>query len=147
MKTDRNGRLAVAAARLFFRNRRHLLAEQPFDCVAPVPMFYWRRWHRGVNGPECFGEELARLLKVRFSKHLIRRVRATHPQSEIETELRRKNVLGAFAVSRFAPLPKDRHILLVDDILTTGATASEVSHTLLAAGAASVTLAVIARAG
>lgn len=145
-KNEKSGANIISATRLLFETREDLLKNQRFDLIVPVPMYYLRKFRRGVNAAEYMAEELSRLLKIPYSNCLVRRVRPTHKQTSIPPLERAKNVNGVFALSRFAANPKGMRILLVDDILTTGATSNEISRLLLSAGAASVALAVIARA-
>jgi len=165
MKTDRTGILAVSAARLLAVSRRSDLENVQADYVVSVPMYRVRREDRGVNSPDTIAEELARQLNVPFARHLVRRVRRTDLQYTLSVQARTENVRGAFALrhpnlwekiinskwSRERSAAQSsylsgKNILLVDDILTTGATCNEAAKVLLAAGAQSVTVAVLARA-
>ncbi|MBI3281959.1 MAG: ComF family protein [Acidobacteria bacterium] len=117
--------------------------EQRFDAVVPMPLHWFRLWRRGFNQSLL----LARFVSKRLQVPVIngaRRRRSTAPQSGLTNAERRANVTGAFAVRR-----RDRvagkHILLVDDVLTTGATASACAAALKRAGARRVTVAAVAR--
>ncbi|QJA05589.1 ComF family protein [Thermosulfurimonas marina] len=117
-----------------------LAKEGPFDLVIPVPLSPKRRRTRGFNQAAL----LARWAFGGFEEILARR-RETLPQSELPARERRRNVRGAFGLRK----PQDlsgKHILLVDDIFTTGATAEECARVLKRAGALRVTVAVVARA-
>jgi predicted amidophosphoribosyltransferase len=84
-------------------------------------------------------------LGLHLESSLLKRVRVTLSQAGLTTHQRRQNLRGAF----FAPLPgrlAGRHVLLIDDIYTTGATARACSRVLMNAGAASVRVATVARA-
>jgi len=126
----------AAAARL-----RALHAE----VVVPIPLHWRRRWRRGYNQSEVLAEAVARALAVPCQPRWLRRVRHTPFQTEQSATVRRQNVLGAFAARPGVPLA-GRRVLLVDDVLTTGSTASEAARALRAAGAARVDVAVLARA-
>ena len=89
-------------------------------------------------------ERLAKHLGLPCRPRFLRRIRNTPFQTSQSSTARRDNVRGAFAVSRRADL-KDRAVLLVDDVLTTGSTASEAALVLRRAGAARVVVAVLAR--
>lgn len=114
------------------------------SAIVPVPLHPRRLLARGFNQ----SRELARLLASRRGLPLlsgaIRRVRRTTPQMELAREARAENIRGAFAVD--AARVAGAHLLLVDDIATTGATLEECARTLLAAGAARVDALVLARA-
>ncbi|MFW6133037.1 MAG: ComF family protein [Planctomycetota bacterium] len=115
-----------------------------FDLVAPVPMHWRRRLVRGYDHAGVLGWEIARTLRCPLDEVLVR-VRHTAPQVRLSRTQRVANVRGAFTVRRRADLDGAR-VLLVDDVTTTGATADEAARTLLRGGAASVTLAVVAKA-
>ena len=120
---------APAYARWLLRAAGPLLAEA--DLIAPVPLHRWRLWRRRYNQ--------AALLA------LVRRKR-TPSQGGLNRTERRRNVRGAFVVrpGRTAHVQGAR-VLLVDDVLTTGATVSECAKALRRAGAAAVDIAVLAR--
>lgn len=115
------------------------------DVVVPVPMHWLRRAWRGASSPESIGQPLARRSCAPLRPELLARRRRTRPQASLSPNQRRRNVRGAFRVRPHRDLP-GACVLLVDDILTTGATMNEAARTLLAAGAARVYAAVLARA-
>lgn len=112
-----------------------------FDAVVPVPSTARRNRDRGYDPGSLLAEEVSRRLRVPFRPFLAR-VREAAPQSTVPAAERRRNVRGAF---RASPAASGRRLLLVDDVLTTGATAFEAAATLRAAAAASVALLVLAR--
>jgi ComF family protein len=125
-----------------------LLREKPFsktpDLVAAVPIHWLRRLWRGTNTAETLARSVARQLEVRPATGLLVCRRALRRQATLTPVERRQNVRGAFRTSRFWNIA-GRSVLLVDDVMTTGATAHEAARALLAAGASSVFLATIAR--
>ena len=147
MKTDRLGLLATAVAAWLVVCRRNLLEESTTDVVVPMPMHRLRRWQRGVNNPDWLADEIARRLERPVLRNVILRIRRTDLQFQLSRRNRTANVSGAFAVvPRRQRLLKDKSVLLVDDILTTGATCNEAAAVLYAAGAKAVTVCVAARA-
>lgn len=106
----------------------------PVDAVVPVPLHADRLAERGFNQAEL----LARAVAVRSERPLLgnvlQRVRPTTAQARLPVETRQANVRGAFRV-RDAALLAGKRILLVDDVLTSGATAGEAARVLLRAGA------------
>jgi ComF family protein len=143
----RSGELLSRAVGQWLAERRgDELAQFRADLIVPVPMHWRRRLTRGANSPEILAQCLGRRLKVPVARLLVRR-RHTRPQKDLLPRERFQNVRGAFRLRRFArSLPEGSHVLLVDDILTTGATCSEAAGVLKRAGAAAVAVAVVARA-
>ena len=126
---------------------RHVSAWESteIDVVVPIPMHWWRRAWQGHNGPDLTAALIARRLKVYDYPRLLRRRRRTQPQAGLSRPQRRENVRGCFSLRRGYHVDGAR-VLLVDAILTTGATCSEAARTLKRAGAASVSVAVLGRA-
>jgi len=112
------------------------------DLVVPVPLHWRRRWQRGFNQSQLLAQALARRLNVPCAGGL-RRVRHTPKQPTLSPTARRENMRNAFRAARTAGID-GKSVVLVDDVLTTGSTAHEASRALRAAGAASITVAVVA---
>ncbi len=112
--------------------------------VCPVPLHAARRRARGYDQAALLAAAVASALALPRAR-LLRRRRATAPQARLSRSARAANVAGAFAPSPGAVIA-GRRVLLVDDVLTTGATSEACRSALLAAGAAEVRLAVVARA-
>lgn len=114
------------------------------DTVISVPM-HWRRFAvRGINPPDVAARRIARHTPLALGRWLRRRHHRPS-QTQVLAARRKRNVRGVFVIpARHERRIKGRHILLVDDVLTSGATAAEAVRTLRTAGAASVHLAVIA---
>ena len=137
--------LTQALGRCLLATRRKTIQDFSPDVIVPIPMHWTRRLHRGTNGPETLAHCLAQGLQIRFSRSMLLRHRRTVRQTELSQHARQCNLRGAFGSS-----PKrqvcDKRILLVDDVLTTGATCNEATKTLLTAGASEVAIAILARA-
>jgi len=114
-----------------------------FDGVVAVPLHSSRLRQRGFDQGRCLAAHVARALGVSDRSGVLRRVRATESQVGLTKSARTENVKGAFAA---ADCPGLMTVLVVDDIMTTGATASEAARALRKAGAKDVYAAVIARA-
>lgn len=113
------------------------------DLIQPVPLHSSRRRRRGYNQSELLARPLGLAMGIPVDATSLRRTRPTVPQVGLGPDERRDNVRGAFQVD---PTAVDgRHILLVDDVLTTGATMSAAAEALLAAGALSVAAYCLAR--
>jgi ComF family protein len=123
---------------------RALPRDQRFDLVVPMPLHWRRRWDRGFNQAELLACEVAKRWNVPV-RNIARRTRATSPQAGLTHAKRRANVTGAFSVKRGTRLDGMR-VLLVDDVLTTGASAGACARALKRAGARHVVLVTVARA-
>lgn len=117
--------------------------DQRFDLVVPVPLHWRRRWSRGFNQSELLARDVARRCGIPVA-NIVRRTRATDVQAGLSNSRRRRNVAGAFRV-KTTDAAAGRRILLVDDVMTTGATASACAAALKRAGAKSVALLALAR--
>lgn len=114
------------------------------DLVLPMPLSTTRLAERGYNQAWELARRVARRLGVPARADVLARPLDRAPQAGLDRAARRRNLQGAFAVPHSAALA-GRHLALVDDVLTTGATAAEATQALLAAGAASVDVWVLAR--
>ena len=117
------------------------LMRAPIDTMIPVPIHEQRRRKRGYNQAEVLAGQLSRHVPAELRFDLLARTRKTVAQKELSAGERRINLRQAFAVTGDVT---GRHILLVDDIYTTGSTMTACSRRLLEAGAASVRGAVVA---
>lgn len=117
--------------------------QRELDVVLHVPMHWRRRLSRGHDHAHLIASALAGRLNLPLGDELSR-VKDNAPQAQLPRSRRLVNVKGAFAV-RAARTLCGAHVLLVDDVTTTGATANEATRRLLEAGASLVTLAVLAK--
>jgi ComF family protein len=133
--------LAERMAPLLPDDARH----SPRLCV-PVPTSARRQRERGYNQAALLAQAYAALTRTRCVPAL-RRSGGQRTQTTLQPLARRANVAGAFAVApEAAAMLPDAHVVVVDDVLTTGATAGECARTLAAAGACCITLVTFARA-
>lgn len=101
------------------------------NVIVPVPLHTTRTRERGYNQAELLGKELSVELNIPLVSDALIRVRATPSQTKLPSEERATNVKDAFVVNKQRiELIKDKTILLVDDVLTTGATLNECARTL-----------------
>ena len=116
------------------------------DLLAPVPLHWLRLFTRRYNQAALLASELGGLSGKPAINDLLLRRRRTPSQGGLGALGRQRNVAGAFAVDpRRRRLLQDRRVLLVDDVLTTGATASACASALLRAGAGAVDVLTLAR--
>jgi ComF family protein len=123
--------------------RRAVDEDQEFDVVVPVPLHWRKRWNRGFNQAELLAREVARK-RGTSAMRALRRKRPTATQAGLSSAGRKRNVTGAFALRSGADV-RGKRILLVDDVMTTGATANACANALKSGGAKSVSLATLAR--
>lgn len=95
---------------------------QDVDLVIPVPLHWKRRRSRGYNQAEVIASALAHELGAQLRTDVLMRARRTRSQTSLSSEERLKNVSGVFKLKRKSPELRTKHILLVDDTFTTGAT-------------------------
>jgi ComF family protein len=109
------------------------------DLIAPVPLGRWRLLSRRFNQAAILAQELSRLSGVPVEPQLLIRTRSTKTQVGLTHDQRRRNVAGAFTVPiRQRAKLQGRNVLLVDDVITTGATVEACARALKRAGAARV---------
>lgn len=109
----------MLASRIY--SARHL---SDIDVVVPVPLHWTKRLKRGYNQAEVIAEPIARKLGVPLESGLLIRSKRTHTQTLLNVEEKKRNVKGAFTIRGDKVRPY-RHILLVDDVFTTGSTVLE----------------------
>jgi ComF family protein len=136
--------LAPAMGRWMARAGHELLAQA--DAIVPVPLHWRRQWARRFNQAALLGEIVAKTCGVAVVHGALRRVKATPQQVGLGKAERALNVQGAFRVpaERRAEVA-GRRLILVDDVLTSGATVDAAARALLRAGAAEVDVLVFAR--
>jgi ComF family protein len=115
---------------------------EAIEAVVPVPLARDRGRERGFNQAELLAQRVAHRLGVPVRPRWLWRVRPTRPQSDLAASERRANVRGAF---RASPQVSGRHVLVVDDVLTTGATLGECARALREGGARRVGVLTVAR--
>ncbi len=118
--------------------------EERLDAIVPMPLHWRRFWQRGFNQSSLLAGEVSRRSGLPVVR-AVRRVRATAPQAGLTNAKRRANVAGAFAPVRHSAV-RGLRLLLVDDVMTTGATASACARALKTAGASRVIFLALARA-
>lgn len=116
------------------------------DIIVPVPLHWLRLLKRRYNQSALLARSLSREMSVLYGADVLQRVRSTPPQGTLSRLDRLKNVRHAFAVKeKYSGVVKDKKIILIDDVYTTGATIHECCDVLLRAGAAQVFVLTLAR--
>lgn len=115
------------------------------DLIVPVPLARWRLWQRRFNQAALLAQALSRQTAIPTAPLALIRTRSTASQVGMTADQRRRNVQGAFRVpSRHRSRIAGRNILLIDDVITTGATVEACARALKRAGAARVDVAALA---
>jgi ComF family protein len=143
MKTFPGVILAGRLGELWADVRRQALIHDAPDVIIPVPLHWRRYWSRGYNQAEELARGVGRVLNLPVWPGCLRRLRPTAMQASLSATTRRENLKGAFVVRRGFRMTGLR-VLLIDDVLTTGATCHAASVALREAGAAQVRVAVVA---
>jgi ComF family protein len=145
LKNQRNEGLAEVIGERWAEQEKDRFRALGAEAIVPVPLHFWRRMSRGYNQSLALARSLSPRLGIPCQPGWLRRVRNTPRQTAQTAAGRKENVRGAFGVRPGTPL-RGRSVLLVDDVMTTGATAGEAARVLRAAGAARIAVAVLARA-
>lgn len=129
---------------------RHMALALPrdhrFDVIVPLPLHWRRQWTRGFNQAALLGREVSRRTGIPLAgRRALVRLRHAAPQSGLSSAARRRNAAGLFEVVDRQQIA-GRRVILVDDVLTTGATAQSAARALKRAGAVHVTVLTLARA-
>ncbi len=144
MKNQRDDHLAVRLGQLLADK----VSSQPFfesvDLVMPVPTHWSRRLMRGFCAAEILAESVAERAGVGASRRLVHITRRTEKQGKLSIAKRRKNMVGVFELAAKADVA-GKVVLLVDDVMTSGATVSELAKCLKKAKAKAVYVAVVSR--
>jgi ComF family protein len=136
--------LAPPMGRWMARAGRELLAEA--DMLVPVPLHWRRGWSRRYNQSGALARVIGNQSGVKLRGDVLRRIRATEQQVGLSRPQRASNVQGAFKVAVEAqPDVQGRHVIVIDDVLTSGATVDACARALLRAKAAQVDVLVFAR--
>lgn len=144
-KYGRKVSLGKPLGRLLARGAAEFITQWPIDVIMPVPLHPKRLRWRGFNQSLLLARQISRTYGTPTEPFMLRRVKETPPQTQLTEDERRKNMRGAFALHGEKSL-KDKTVLLVDDIYTSGATVNECSQTLRRGGAKEVYVLTLARA-
>lgn len=118
---------------------------QGADLLIPVPLHWRRLWQRKYNQSALLAYAVSERMSIPVQTNLLARVQYNKPQMRLKREERLKNVRRAFAVTDKAKLLQDKIVVLVDDVVTTGATANACAKVLKAAGAKEVRVLTLAK--
>ena len=101
------------------------------DLIIPVPIHLLKRFKRKYNQSELLSQKISKISKVAYEPRILKKIKQTSPQEGLSGNQRRKNVIGSFGIDKkYEHLLKDKRILLIDDVFTTGSTVNECSKIL-----------------
>jgi ComF family protein len=143
MKSSSGEITAEVMARFWAKTVAGRLRDLGATAVVPIPLHWYRHWRRGFNQSEVLARALARELSIPCRHRWLKRIKWAAPQTQQTPAGRRQNVHRAFAVRRGVAL-RGGTVLLVDDVITTGSTASEAAGALRASGAGTIIVVVLA---
>ena len=132
-------------AGLLIREAAPVLREGSWDLIAPVPLHPQKQAEREFNQAEHLAARLAKAIALPFNAGLLRRVSPTRTQTQLSRTERTANMRRAFAPGPDAGSVRGKRIVLIDDVLTTGATTSACAQVLKASGARVVCVWTVAR--
>ncbi len=136
--------LARLMGRMMAATGREILAD--CDLIIPVPLHRFRLWRRRYNQAAVLASEISQYCDKQWEPFLLARIRHTRSQTSLTRDQRRLNMTGAFRVSEeWRARVKGLKLVLVDDVLTSGATANTAARVLLRTGAARVDILTFAR--
>jgi ComF family protein len=138
--------LAEMLGKLWAEHLRDRLTSFKADVIVPVPLHWRKHLWRGYNQSQAIARVLAAHLAIPCKPRWLRRVRHTQPQRQQTPAARRENVRSAFRARTGLNL-QGKTVLLVDDVMTSGSTASEAARALKPAKPARVIVAVLAHGG
>jgi ComF family protein len=144
MKYNNNRELAKEMGRLVYSGNENFVS-QKIDGLVPIPLHKSKLRLRGYNQTECFAEGLSEVSKIPLIKDSLSRTKKTTSQTKLDRNERFQNLNEAFDIENEGKI-KGKHILLVDDVVTTGATLISAGQALLNAGCASLSIYTLATA-
>ena len=140
-----NGKFSIGIflGKLLAASVDNKVQEWKIDLIVPIPLHHLKRAERGYNQSDFIARGMNNILHVPVKSRLIKRTRFTETQTNLNLLERKENMQGAFALRR-NKLLQNKNVLIIDDVITTGATTSECGRTLLEGGAANVYAASVA---
>ena len=129
---------------IFVKNKKACEFLKSYDIIIPVPIHKKRKHQRGYNQSELIARELASKLGVTIYTDILKKTKNTKPQSLLDAKDRKKNTQGVYIVENSEKI-KNKNVVILDDIYTTGATVNECKKMIKLAGAKNVGILTIAK--
>lgn len=143
-KFNENAYLFKTFVKIIIKNEKIYSFFKSYDIIIPVPMYKPKQSVRGYNQSELIAKELSKELDISYEKNNLIKIKDTKTQSTLTKTQRVENIKGAFIIKDDIKI-KDKKIILVDDIYTTGNTVNECSKVLKKAGAKKIIVVTIAK--
>lgn len=131
-------------ANLMIEFAKSSLEMSKIDLILAVPLHNTKKRQRQFNQAQLLADELCKHFSKKTARKVLIKIKPTFSQTQLQKSERWENVHGTFKVKNNG-LVKDKNILLIDDVLTTGATVNECSKMLLESGASSIDVLTLAR--
>ena len=142
-KQPQVGKYIASAFAQELRERSEGAFFEDIDCIIPMPIHWRRRWERGYNQAEWIADGISAVTGIPVEKKAVKRSRYTKSQTHLNHAERKANVKDCFQLVEPERL-RDRHILLIDDVLTTGATMIALGQEIAKAGGVRVSVLTLA---
>ena len=143
-KFNENAYLYKTFVKIIIKNEKIYRFLKSYDIILAVPMYKTKQSVRGYNQCELIAKELSKELNVNFEKNNLIKIKYTKTQSTLSKSQRKENVKGAFQINNEDRI-KNKKIILIDDIYTTGSTVNECSRILKKSGAKEIIVVTIAK--
>ena len=136
--------LAEMLAKWMFRAAT--LEIESSDLIIPVPIHFTKRLKRKYNQSELLAQKISEISGVKYEPRILKKIKQTSPQEGLSGNQRRKNVIGSFGINeKYEHLLKNKRILLIDDVFTTGSTVNECAKVLKKHGTKEIFVLTIAK--
>jgi ComF family protein len=134
IKYNKHFNSAITLGKMFAEKHRDLLEQWAIDLIIPIPLHHLKKAERGFNQSDFFAKGIAKESQIKLSTDAVKRIRYTESQTGFHKVERAENMANAFKVKK-EKLIEGKNILLVDDVITTGATIRECGKALINSGA------------
>lgn len=139
-----NSYLYKTFAKIIIKNKKIYGFLKLYDIIISVPMYKNKKAVRGYNQSELIAKEIAKQMDLAFEKDVLIKQKNTKVQSTLTGKQREENIKGAFAITNSESI-KNKKVILIDDIYTTGSTVNECSKVLKQAGTQEICVVTIAK--
>jgi ComF family protein len=143
LKYDGKFRIGIFLGKLLAEELNNQFSEWKIDFIVPVPLHHLKRAERGYNQSDFIAKGMHSILNIPVKSKIIKRIRFTETQTNLSLVARKENMRDAFKLKN-SRIVRGKKILLLDDVITTGATISECGRIILESGAAKIYAASIA---